>query len=95
MPSHPPRLDVFLGGRTHQLDQKDDQMAQYDSTFTIPLGVKLFSRNVDFSQNQLLAMLKVLKICWTLFLSTCLKLGGVMCISTAKITGHVFPPPQL
>jgi hypothetical protein len=51
MPSHPPRLDVFLGGRTHQLDQKDDQMAQYDSTFTIPLGVKLFSRNVDFSKS--------------------------------------------
>jgi hypothetical protein len=75
MPFHPPQLDVFLGGRLYQ---KDDQMAQYDSTFTIPLGIKLFLINVDFFQ--LLAMLKVLKFCWTLFLSTCLKLGGVMCI---------------
>jgi hypothetical protein len=64
-----------------------------NSALTIPIGIKLFSISVDFSQNQLLAMLKVLKICWTLFLSTCLKLGGVMC--TAKIIWHVFPPPKL
>jgi hypothetical protein len=42
-------------------------------------------------QKQLFAMSKVLEICLMLLLIACLKIGGVMCVSSAKLLG-ILPP---